>query len=339
MTTGLVFDEVFLRHRAPYEHPEHPGRLAAIWNRLKEIGLLDRCRRIPAREATREELLAIHTPDHVDRVFATARRDFVQLDPDTYTSRESAEAARKAAGGVIDLALGVVSGTLANGFALVRPPGHHAEADRAMGFCLFNNVAIAAQAARLAGLRRVLIVDWDVHHGNGTQASFEEEPDVLYFSTHQFPFYPGTGAATEVGSGAGRGTTVNVPWPAGMGDAEYLAAFDRVLLPIAREFRPELSLVSCGFDAAAGDLLGGMLLSPDGYAAMTERVASLAGGRVVLALEGGYNLEAVAAAAAACTRTLLGESVAGPEAGPPNAVAERVIRKTLDAQRPYWPGL
>src|SRR5439155_1542853 len=234
VTTGLVFDEVFLRHRPPSEHPEHPGRLAAIWKRLKEIGLLDRCRRIPAREATRDELLEIHTPDHVDRVFATARRDFVQLDPDTYTSRDSAEAARKAAGGV---------------------------------------------------------------------------------------------------------RTVNVPWPAGMGDAEYLAAFDRVLLPIAREFRPDLVLVSCGFDAAAGDLLGGMLLSPAGYAAMTERVASLAGGRVVLALEGGYNLDAIAAAAAACTRTLLDERTAGPDAGPPNAAAERVIRRTLDAQRPYWPGL
>jgi acetoin utilization deacetylase AcuC-like enzyme len=208
-----------------------------------------------------------------------------------------------------------------------------------MGFCLFNNVAIAAQAARRSSVRRVLIVDWDVHHGNGTQASFEEDPDVLYFSTHQFPFYPGTGAIAEVGRGAARGRTVNVPWPAGMGDAEHLSAFDRVLLPIARAFQPELVLVSCGFDAAAGDLLGGMRLTPNGYAAMTERVASLAEGKVVLALEGGYNLDAIAAAAAACTQVLLGCHVAEPDAGPPNAVAERVIRQTLDAHRPYWPGL
>ena len=339
MTTGLVFDEVFLRHQAPCDHPEHPGRLAAIRQRLDDDGLARRCRRIPAREATREELVSVHTPEHVERILATARRDFVQLDPDTYPSRDSAEAARRAAGGLVDLTREVLSGALANGFALVRPPGHHAEADRAMGFCLFNNVAIAAQAARRSGVRRVLIVDWDVHHGNGTQASFEEDPDVLYFSTHQFPFYPGTGAIAEVGRGTARGRTVNVPWPAGMGDAEYLAAFDRVLLPIARVFQPEIVLVSCGFDAAAGDLLGGMRLTPNGYAAMTERVASLAQGRVVLALEGGYNLDAIAAAAAACTRVLLGEHLAEPDAGPPDAVAERVIRQTLDAHRPYWPGL
>ncbi len=339
MTTGLVFDEIFLRHRAPYEHPEHPGRLAAIWKRLEEDGLVRRCRRIGARQATREELLEIHTPEHVDRVEETARHDFVQFDPDTYTSRDSAEAARRAAGGLVDLTREVVSGSIANGFGLVRPPGHHAEADRAMGFCLFNNVAIAAQAARRCGIRRVLIVDWDVHHGNGTQASFEEDPDVLYFSTHQFPFYPGTGEIREVGRGEALGRTVNVAWPAGMGDAEHLAAFDRILLPIARSFEPELVLVSCGFDAADGDLLGAMRLSSSGYAAMTRRIASLAEGRVVLALEGGYNLDAIASAAAACTRVLLGEDAPESDAGPPNAVAERIIRRTLDAHRPFWPGL
>jgi acetoin utilization deacetylase AcuC-like enzyme len=339
VTTGLVYDEVFLRHRAPYEHPEHPGRLAAIWNRLEEDGLARRCRLIAARGATREELVQVHTPEHVRRVEATANRDFVQLDPDTYTSRDSAEAARRAAGGLVDLTREVLSASLANGFALVRPPGHHAEADRAMGFCLFNNVAIAAQSARRSGVQRVLIVDWDVHHGNGTQASFEEDPDVLYFSAHQFPFYPGTGAIAEVGRGAAAGRTVNVAWPAGMGDAEYLAAFDRVLLPIARAFEPELVLVSCGFDAAAGDLLGGMRLSGNGYAAMTRRVASLAQGRVVLALEGGYNFDAIAGAAAACTRVLLGEDVAEPDTGPPNAVAQGVIRQALDAHRPFWHGL
>jgi len=337
--TGLVYDERFLLHRAPYDHPEHPGRLSAIWNRLEAEGLAARCRRIAARDATREELLAVHTSDHVDRVEATARREYAQLDPDTYTSRRSAEAARLAAGGLVDLTGEVLSGALSNGFALVRPPGHHAEADRAMGFCLFNNVAVAAQAARRAQVERVLIVDWDLHHGNGTQSTFEEDPHVLYFSTHQYPFYPGTGAIAEVGRGAARGRTVNIAWPAGMGDAEYLAAFDRVLLPIARSFDPQLVLVSCGFDAAAGDLLGGMRLSPDGYAAMTERVATLAGGRLVLALEGGYDLDAIAAAAAATTRVLLGEKRAARDPGPPNVVANRVIRETLDAHRPFWPDL
>lgn len=336
MTTGLVDDDAFLLHRAPYEHPEHPGRLTAIRRRLENEGLTARLRRIAAREATHDELLAVHTREHVDRVAATADLPYVQLDPDTYTSSDSARAARLAAGALVDLTREVTSGAIANGFALLRPPGHHAEADRAMGFCLFNNVAVAVQAARRDGVARVLVVDWDLHHGNGTQHTFEEDPDVLYFSMHQYPFYPGTGAIDEVGLGAGRGRTVNVPWPAGMGDAEYLAAFDRVLLPIARAFDPQLVLVSCGFDAAAGDLLGGIRVSANGYAAMTGRVLSLAGGRVVLALEGGYNLDAIGAASAACTRALLGETISARDFGPPNAVAELVIRQVIEAQRPFW---
>jgi acetoin utilization deacetylase AcuC-like enzyme len=339
VTTGLVDDDAFLLHRAPYEHPEHPGRLSAMRARLEEEGLSAQLRRIAAREATREELLAVHTAEHVDRVAATASVPFAQLDPDTYTCSDSALAARLAGGALVDLTRAVLAGDLANGLALLRPPGHHAEADRAMGFCLFNNVAVAAEAARRSGIERVLLVDWDLHHGNGTQHSFEEDADVLYFSTHQFPFYPGTGDVGEVGRGEGRGRTVNVPWPAGMGDAEYLAAFDRVLLPIARAFDPELVLVSCGFDAAAGDLLGGMLLSAAGYAAMTERVLSLAGGRAVLALEGGYNLEAISAAVAACTRVLIGEPPSRRELGRSNAVAERVLDRVLETQRPFWPGL
>ena len=337
--TGLVYDERFLLHRSVDEHPEHPGRLSAIWNRLVSDRLVPRCRRIPAREATRDELLAVHTEEHIDRVAATALRDRAQLDPDTYTSRDSARAALLAAGGLVDLTAAVVSRALSNGFALVRPPGHHAEADRAMGFCLFNNVAIAAQAALRSGVDRVLIVDWDLHHGNGTQHSFEDDPSILYFSTHQYPFYPGTGAIGEVGSGAARGRTVNVPWPAGMGDAEYIAAFDRILLPIAREFDPQLVLVSCGFDAADGDLLGGMRLSAQGYAALTSRVSTLAGGKVVLALEGGYNLQAIAAAAAAVTRVLLGDPPPELDPGPPNRVAERIIQEAVEVHREFWPGI
>ncbi|MGE5278970.1 MAG: histone deacetylase [Acidobacteriota bacterium] len=338
--TGLVFDEAFLAHRAPYEHPENPARLTAIHARLEKEGLLDSCRRLPARDATDEELLAVHDGSLLGAIASTARLEFVQLDPDTYACRDSARAARLAAGGLIDLTLGVQAGAFKNGFALLRPPGHHAEIDRAMGFCLFNNVAVAAAAARRAGARRVLIVDWDLHHGNGTQSTFWNDPDVLYFSTHQYPFYPGTGAADEVGGPKARGRTINVPWHGGCGDAEYAAAFDRVLLPIARRFEPDLVLVSAGFDAAEGDPLGDMRLSPAGYAAMTDRLGRLADGRVVLALEGGYNLDAIARSAEACLRVLLGEDPVGHESGgEPSILAARVLDSVLSIQRPFWPGV
>jgi histone deacetylase 6 len=340
VTTGLVHDLFFRKHRAPYAHPEHPGRLEAIESELARQGLEIRCTRVPAREASSEELTRIHTPGLVARIEATRHHDFLQLDPDTYTCRESARAAHLAAGGLVDLCREVAAGRLANGLALLRPPGHHAEADRAMGFCLFNNVAVAARAVQAAGLaRRVLIVDWDLHHGNGTQHSFWEDPTVLYFSTHQFPFYPGTGAIEEIGGGAGRGFTINVPWEGGMGDAEYLAAFDEVLLPIARAFAPDLVLVSAGFDAALGDPLGAMRLTPAGYAALTARLTALAGGRIVLALEGGYNLDAISKSAAACLSVLLGDSPEPTAAGSVAPAARRVLKNVRRAQTAFWPEL
>jgi histone deacetylase 6 len=335
--TGLVYDDRFLLHRAPYEHPENPARLSAIRDHLAAEGLLPRCEHVEAREATPGEILAVHTTSLLRLVEETSRRDFMQLDPDTYASRGSAAAAFLAAGGLVDLTTRVVEGHLENGIALLRPPGHHAERDLAMGFCLLNNVAIAARAAQAAGAARVLIVDWDVHHGNGTQHSFWDDPDVLYFSTHQFPFYPGTGAADELGGPHARGRTVNVPWPPGMGDAEYVAAFDRVLLPIARAFGPEIVLVSAGFDAADGDLLGEMRVTPDGFAAMTDRLRALAGGRVVLALEGGYNLGAISRSAASCTRVLLGEKPPRQDFGKPNHSGSRALEAVIQAQLPHWP--
>ncbi len=270
---------------------------------------------------------------------STASQEFVQLDPDTYATTDSAAAARLAAGGLLGLTARVLSGDLTNGLALLRPPGHHAEAGRAMGFCLYNNVAIAARIAQRMGARRILIVDWDLHHGNGTQNSFYKDPDVLYFSTHQYPFYPGTGAIEDVGEGEGRGRTVNVAWPAGRDDADYLAAFDRVLLPIAAAFKPGLVLVSCGFDAAEGDPLGSMRLSPEGYARMTVRLAALASGKLVLALEGGYNLEAISRSAAACARVLLGEPAPSQESGAPSAVAERILEEVWKTHRSFWQGI
>jgi len=337
--TGLLYDERFLLHRAPYAHPEHPGRLEAIQASLRKEGLVERCRRVQAREATAEELTSVHTEEHIAAIAATGQHDFTELDPDTYAGRESASAAWLAAGGLAELTAAVLGGQVGNGFALLRPPGHHAEADRPMGFCLFNNVAIAARKAQRLGVGRILIVDWDVHHGNGTQRTFWDDAEVLYFSTHQFPFYPGTGTILETGGDRARGYTVNVPWPGGMGDAEYLAAFERVLLPIARRFRPELVLVSCGFDAAKGDLLGQMLLTPEGYAALTSTLLGLARGRVVLALEGGYNLDAISAAACACLRVLIGELPGLQDFGQPNALAMRVLDQVILAQRPFWPEL
>ena len=338
MAPGLVCDDRFLLHHAPPGHPEHEGRVAAIRDRFESEGLAARCERVPARPADREELLAVHTEELLEEVHATAGRPYSQLDPDTHAGPASEEAALLAAGGLVDLCAGVLDGRLKGGFANVRPPGHHAEADRAMGFCLFNTVAVAACAARRRGAGRVLIVDWDVHHGNGTQHTFWNDPDVLYFSTHQYPFYPGTGAISETGGPDARGRTINVPWPGGMGDAEHLAAFDRVLLPAARAFEPDLVLVSAGFDAAAGDLLGGMEITPAGYSAMTARLLDLSGGRVVLALEGGYNLEAISASAAACLRVLLGESPARVEFSSPKPLAARILDAVLAAQRPFWPG-
>ena len=333
MSTGLVYDERFLAHRAPYDHPEHPGRLEAIVRHIRSEGLYERCRPVPAREIAPEELARVHTLSHIRAIEETAAEEFRQLDPDTYTCRDSSLAARLAAGGLTDLASAVLRGDLDNGFALLRPPGHHAEADRAMGFCLYNNVAVAARAVQAAGAaRRVLIVDWDLHHGNGTQHTFWEDPSVLYFSTHQFPFYPGTGALDEIGAGAGRGFTVNVPWPGGMGDPEYLAAFDRVLLPIARDFAPDLTLVSAGFDAAEGDPLGSMRLSPAGYAAMTSRLLSLSNGCVVLALEGGYNLDAISRSATACLRVLLGEEATPLDPAEPRPTALRVLEAVIAAR-------
>ncbi len=336
--TGLVDDDLFLRHRAPYEHPEHPGRLAAIRDRLRATGLDARCQGVAARRATDEELGRIHTPELVALVEETASHDFLQLDPDTYACRDSARAARLAAGGLIGLCAGIADGTLENGLALLRPPGHHAEAGRPMGFCLFNNVAVAARALQASGAaEKILIVDWDLHHGNGTQHSFWEDSSVLYFSTHQFPFYPGTGALDEIGAGEGSGYTVNVPWRGGMGDREYLAAFDRVLLPIAHAFAPDFVLVSCGFDAADGDPLGDMRLSAAGYAAMTTRLREHARGRLVLALEGGYDLDAISRAAEACLRVLLGEPPPAIETRAASTAATTVLDAVRRAQRPYWP--
>jgi acetoin utilization deacetylase AcuC-like enzyme len=318
--TAVIEDERFREHRGPAGHPERPERLAAVHAAIaaREAELV----RLAPRPATDEEILRVHLPEHLKRMAEAARRAPVHLDPDTYVAPASLEVARLAAGSAVELARRVARGELASGLAAVRPPGHHAEVARAMGFCLINNVAVVARALQAEdGIERVLILDWDVHHGNGTQHAFEEDRDVLYVSTHQFPFYPGTGAVREAGRGAGQGATVNIPLPGGCGDAEYVAAFQRVLVPVVRRFRPEIVLVSCGFDAHAEDPLAEMEVTGAGYDAMTRIVRALAdelcAGRLVFVLEGGYSASGLEAGTAAVLDVLLPEATPAPPASLP----------------------
>jgi acetoin utilization deacetylase AcuC-like enzyme len=288
---GVVEDPRYRQHVGPAGHPERPERLLAVGEALATRR--DEWTPVPARSATDEEILRVHGREHLAHLEAASRHAPTRLDPDTYLGEASLSVAHLAAGGSIDLVRRVCRGELDAGIAAVRPPGHHAEADRAMGFCLLNNAAIATRAAQAEdGVGRVLIFDWDVHHGNGTQHSFEADPSVLYASTHQFPYYPGTGAATETGRDAGVGTTVNIPLPATCGDDEYVGALQRVLVPVAESYRPELFVVSCGFDAHRDDPLAAMQVSGEGFRAMACIVRQLAdtlcGGRLVLLLEGGY---------------------------------------------------
>lgn len=328
--TRLVTDPAYLQHIAGPMHPESPGRLRAIHEVLDRAPIAGVERARP-RRATREELLRVHEAAHVDRVLALAGKE-AQLDPDTAMSPGSTEAALLAAGAASQLVLDVLSGEVENGFALVRPPGHHAVAEHAMGFCLFNNVAVAAEAARAAGAQRVLVLDWDVHHGNGTQASFYSRRDVMFCSSHQFPFYPGSGAPTEIGEGEGRGFTVNVALPGSMGDADYGAVFHEVFLPRALQFKPDVVLVSAGFDPHRADPIGGMDVTERGFAAMCSAVKSLAsevcGGKIVLLLEGGYDLDGLAQSVHACVEVLAGARKEEFPAG-----AGQAARRAIDATR------
>ena len=295
--TAIVWSEAYLDHETG-SHPESPERWVAIERALRAAGLFEVLPVLTPKAAPVERVLAVHGEGLVERVRAAAERGGAWLDPDTLVSPLSYETALLATGGACLAVDAVLEGRAPRAFALVRPPGHHAEPNRAMGFCLFNNIAVAARHAQAVhGIERVAIVDWDVHHGNGAQAIFWEDPNVLFVSLHQYPFYPGSGSRQEEGDGPGRGTTINIPLPAGTGEDVYLAAFDGVVVPALRAFAPDLILVSAGFDAHADDPLAQMRLRTESFALMAERLrdaaAELCRGRLVLVLEGGYNLKAL----------------------------------------------
>jgi len=334
--TGILREEAFLEHHMGAFHPESPERLRALYGMLDGLAFVSALMRVPARPAERKELLAVHDPGYLERLEATRGKDHTFLDPDTSTCGESWGAALMAAGGLCELVSSVFSGEVKNGFALVRPPGHHAERGRSMGFCLLNNVAVAARYAQQAlGLSRILIVDWDLHHGNGTQHTFEDDDSVLYISTHQYPYYPGTGAFKENGRAAGKGYTLNIPLGTGCGDGEYAAIFEKIVRPASLAYNPDLVLVSAGMDIHCNDPLGGMAVTPAGFAAMTRTLMDIAGaccgGRLVLTLEGGYDLDglrdsvrAVLAELSGVSRTDSAETASSCRIGDLDALLERV---------------
>jgi len=309
--TGFVYSDIYLKHDTGAGHPERAERLTAIVSKLKRDGLLAKLVSLQPAAASVEWITTIHAPEYVERVKNHCRAGTGYVDtPDAPASTNSYDVALMAAGGLLSAVDAVMEGRIRNAFCAVRPPGHHALNNKAMGFCFFNNVAIAARhIQKKHKLAKVLIVDWDVHHGNGTQAAFYEDPTVFYFSVHLSPFYPGTGHADEKGEGKGVGFTLNVPLRAGCGDADYKKAFEEKLKPAAAAFKPDFVLISAGFDAAKGDLLGRMNVTPEGYAEMTRIVRGIAEqyskGRLVSTLEGGYNLEALAASAEAHLRVLM----------------------------------
>jgi len=317
VATGYVYHPLYLEHDLPH-HPESAERLRRILALLRENGMLERLVAVEPRLATEEELERVHITAYIERVRRMAERGGGHLDADTYLNARSYEAARMAAGGLLAAVEEMLAGRIVNGFALVRPPGHHALPDQGMGFCLFNNVAVAAcHALTFPEIERVFIADFDVHHGNGTQAIFEADPRVFYFSTHEYPFYPGTGQWSEVGYGDGEGTVLNVPLPAGVGDSGYARVFEELAWPLARRFQPDLILVSAGYDAHWQDPLAMMRLSLAGYARLARELTAMAeelcDGRILFALEGGYHLDVLAHGVLNTFNAMLGiETVSDP---------------------------
>jgi len=340
--TGIVIDPRYQDHDTGRGHPERSERIQVLLPLSHSADA--RFKNLEVRPATGDELALVHDGAYVREVEATRHHERFAFDADTPTSAQSFDTACLATGGFLSLLDAVMAGDVANGFAFVRPPGHHAERHRAMGFCLFNHVAVGAAYLRsVHGLRRVLVVDWDLHHGNGTQNMFANDPGVLYVSTHQYPYYPGTGAADESGGRDGEGYTVNVPLPAGCGDAEYVDAFRRIVEPIAHEYAPEMVLISAGFDAHGRDPLGGMEVSEAGYRTMTRILLDVARvhsqGRCAAILEGGYDLTAIRDSSSVVLDELAGVAAPAHEKPAPDHAQSRVgplLERIRHVQQRYW---
>lgn len=354
--TGLVYDEKMMEHLNMWDrhHPEQPQRISKIFSRHQELGLEQRCERINIRLATEEELLMCHSKDHISRMKSSCEfkpRELYKMGEEfnsVYLNNQSYTCALMAAGGCFRAVEAVLSGQVSNAVAIVRPPGHHAERDHPCGFCLFNSAALAARYAQKITHNpslRVLILDWDVHHGNGTQHLFEDDKSVLYVSLHRYDngsFFPSSsdGGCDRVGVASGAGFNVNVGWSGGkMGDSDYISAFHRVVMPIATEFNPDLVLVSAGFDAARGDPLGGYNVSPEGYAHLTHLLMTLASGRVVMILEGGYNLTSIADSMSQCTSVMLRDPPPFIQTQPPHHWAVATINEVIRNHAPFWRSL
>ncbi|KAF9917763.1 Histone deacetylase hda1 [Lobosporangium transversale] len=354
--TGYIYDPRMRLHNNVHGddgHPEDPRRIWKIFDAIQAAGCTKRMVRIRSREATVEELSLIHTEDHISRIAGTSEMSLSDLFAvaesynSIYLNNSSSYCARLSCGSLLELCNAVATGQILNGVAIIRPPGHHAEPDEAGGFCLYNNVAIAARyLQKNHGLKKIFILDWDVHHGNGTQKAFIDDPNVVYCSIHRYDkgtFFPGdpvAAAYTTVGEGAGRGKNINIPWPCpGMGDSEYIYAFHKIIMPIVYEFVPDFVLVSAGFDAAKGDPIGENLVTPAAYGHMTHMLKSLAGGKIVLALEGGYNLNSIAVSGLACTKALLSDPIEALQPVIPNAACVQTIHQVIEIQSQYWKSL
>lgn len=338
--TGLVYDELFMMHSNGHQHPECPERLEHIHRMLNETGMINDMENLQPRDALPEEITAVHTNSHYEFIKSTKGKEYTKIDSDTSANAYSFDAAVRGSGGLINALEKIKNGELSNAFALPRPPGHHAESNRAMGFCLFNHAAVGAAYLLSSNFNRVMIIDWDVHHGNGTQEIFYSNPEVLYLSTHQFPFYPGTGSLNEIGKGNGRGFTINVPMPARMNDDDYISVFKDIAEPVIEQYKPEFLIISAGFDSYFLDPLGGMQVTEAGFSALTRFVMNSADkyckGRLAFVLEGGYNLPALYSIMQSVFEELLEKKNTVNENFKPSPGCEMTIESVKETYSDYW---